>query len=179
MLNKIQNDSGFTLIEIMMAVGIAGIFIAIVYNFMNFNFDFLGNTSKESDSFLQARIAMLRLTHTFEEYQGLQVLPYNPGQPLPIYSITGTNDPSPPEYSICGAADRIINISRESSGDLLKSGHEIAKNIKIAVVPSDITNPLISAYITITIEAFPDNTFTGNSTKLTTVIRLNRKRYGL
>lgn len=70
-LNK--SNSGFTLIELMLAVGIISFFLIIIYNFFNMGLKFLGDQNNESSSYLEARVAVDRITLLLRNYEKLEI----------------------------------------------------------------------------------------------------------
>ncbi len=73
-MKRIWRDSkGFTLVELMLAVALVGIFISTVYGFLNFNFRFLNAHNDEMIAELRCRMAMQRMTELLQRYETIEV----------------------------------------------------------------------------------------------------------
>ncbi|MCF8009764.1 MAG: type II secretion system GspH family protein [Clostridiales bacterium] len=68
----LRNWRGFTLIEVMMVAALLGIFLSILYAFLNFNFSMLDANNERQDARLQARIAMSETVSCLKQYQVLE-----------------------------------------------------------------------------------------------------------
>lgn len=184
MRKLINNQRGFTLIEMMMVVALLGIVLSVFYNYLNFNFRFLNDRNKENDSYLQAKIAMQRLTGHLLSYQRLDIVDTGGGN----YYIQGKSfkkgDGSVEtealfNNNVTDSSNNVIYYLEPLDpvtgiGQLKKSGNLIAGNIRILVAKD-----ADSKYLQITVEAFPDIAATDNSVKLSTIVRLNHGRNDL
>lgn len=73
MVRLAKDNRGFTLIELMMTVALLGIFFGIVYGFLNSNLRFMARRGGEHDAYLQARIAMYRVSNLLQQYEKIYV----------------------------------------------------------------------------------------------------------
>ena len=73
MIEFARNNRGFTLLELMMAAALLGIFFIIVYGFLNQSLRFLNQRNVEHDAYNQARIAMFRLSNYLRQYEKLDL----------------------------------------------------------------------------------------------------------
>jgi prepilin-type N-terminal cleavage/methylation domain-containing protein len=69
----ITNQRGFTLLEILLVVGILSVFLSILYQFLFFNTQFVNETNDDHDTYLHARIAMSRTLNLLQQYQELEI----------------------------------------------------------------------------------------------------------
>lgn len=192
MLKLPRNNRGFTLIEITMAVALLGIAISIFYEFIGFNFKFLNSRNTEHDSYLQARIAMLKITEFMHKYQAFEMNETgdivtavdNDGNPVKVGDITMGIDFS---EDISGSNCKYHYYRPPGdTGQLMSGGHVIAKNIRISVEPLNvdpenppeliITGPAEAQLIRITVEAYPEDGEDRSAVKLSTILRLDHKR---
>lgn len=163
-----KNCSGFTLLEIMMAVAVLGIFLSIVYSYLNHNQRFLNKSSAEDDSFMQARIAMYRLTYDLQSNNALLVFGNiirgtNSQGYVDLINWFDLKDPS----GTC--VYKLDDPDNDSIGQLKKNGNVIADRVKISFAVDDPN------FIKITVESFTIDNLTESTLKLYTVLRRDRR----
>lgn len=170
----LKNRNGFTLIEIMMVVALLGIFSAIVYGFLNFNFRFAHQSAGEHESYLQARAAMIKLVYTLQKYQTLHLDTVN--EKIDRVDHSGARHDlvsykknsarlTDPEF------DYYFLSTQGNIGQLLnKNGDVAADNITFTVSNPDGNVNLIR----IAIEAYPKDQPGAAGLKLYTVVNANR-----
>lgn len=157
---QIKNNRGFTLLEIVMATAVLGIFLSIVYGFLSFSFRDLNQKGNEHESYIQARSAMIRLTYELQKYQNLSVdessNKIQSGTKTIVSSLLIDN----PDYYYVAAG---------STGKLLnKAGNVVVDNISFSV------RPYGDDLIQITIEAYPEENSSDSSLKLSTLLFTSR-----
>jgi prepilin-type N-terminal cleavage/methylation domain-containing protein len=69
-----KNERGFTLLELMLTIAVLGIFLGIIYGFLNFNLTFLNSSNAEHDSYHKARIAMQKTVFMLRQYETLEFI---------------------------------------------------------------------------------------------------------
>lgn len=180
------NHQAFTLIEVMMVVGILGIALSIFYNFIGFNLDFMSSRNYDNDSYLNARTAMSRVLRELQKYQELKIANVAVDPLPPVYVLEGVTYKNNPVDKLINCTDVtdttcIFYLTEVAGGigQLYKSDNKVAEKISINVIPDDTSDPVDSLFIIINIEAFPSYNANMNSIKLSTKLRLNRLRPNL
>lgn len=164
----LKNCGGFTLLEIMMAVAVLGMFLSIVYSYLYHNQRFLNKSNADDDSFMQARIAMYRLTVDLQGQNFLQVsgnIIRGSGSwgGVDLVNWSDLKDPA----GTC--VYRLDDPDNDGVGQLKKNGHVIAERVKISFAVDD------PQLIIITVESFSIDDLTGPTLTLVTALRRDRR----
>ena len=156
----LRNNRGFTLLELMMTVALLGIFLSILYNFLNFNLSFLNQNNRQQDNSLQARIAMFRITNELQRHQELSLA----GSVIKD-AITGNNI-----IDFGGNADNYVYYFDDTNNRLVNgSGGIVADNIIIEPPVLDDRGSLMKLTVR-PASANPNDP----SLTISTILRVNR-----
>jgi len=174
-MSTLKNRNGFTLMEIMMVVALLGIFSAIVYGFLNFNFRFANQSAGEHASYIQARAAMIRLVYTLQKHQTLYL--DTAGEKIDRVDQNGARHglvsyKKNPTRLAAPGFDYYFLSTRGDIGQLLnRNGDVVSDNITFTA-----SNPYGNVnLIRIAIEAYPQDQPDAAALKLYTVVNSNRE----
>lgn len=169
-----KDNRGFTLIEMMMVVALLGIFLGIVYSFLSNNMRFLARRDNEHEAYLQARIAMYRVTSMLRQYEKLAVDDYDKvvrgdGVNLINFNNNESNPGDNSYYYFYWDATAETGQLRETSGN-----KPVARGIKDIKFKTIILPSSNNDMIKVVIQAIPQGAPSDSGLTLSTELRADR-----
>lgn len=186
----LRNKNGFTLLEIMMVVAILGIFITIVYGYLGHNLKVLDQKNDDSNSYFQARTAMLRLSSELNQYQKIEIEDDTENPSVKHIEVIPHGKKDPIKFISIDTNGRVLKCNDckysydAESRTLTKEGHIIASNIdlhidqEILIIPYETeegTKEEEYSYLKIIVTAY-SNHAVEETMEFSTMVRLDRNR---
>jgi len=174
-MKSIMDDNrGFTLLEMMMTVAVLGIFFGVVYGYLNHNLRFMNQRGGEQDYQLQGRIAMFRLEYLLRRHEKIKIdgfeVQVDQTTPVNIINFSQNTATSASGYEYYFFWDNIRHVGELRRG----SGETVARGILSINFTDDPTQGVPAGLIRVTVQSVPPANPADPGQTLSTWIRKDR-----